>query len=177
MLVHWSTLVLPAFDLPSPTLYAIAPTYTPVPVTATPSETLTITLTPTATATAPSDTPAPITPSSTFGVDISGVVSMATQVNSSISTLLPVGNLQISQNGTPAGITQLAQQAGQGIGAVIVFGRELQMTQLDTGGMISFALVLLFFIIAVNIFVAVLPLLLYVAKLILQIIQTILSPF
>jgi len=179
-LIQWATLALPPVFLPSPTLYIIANTPTAIPVTATPAPTNTPTLTVTmfiTVDTGATGTAIAMVATATPILDVSGLSAMSTAVKDDLATLFPAGNLSVSMNGTPVGAAQIAQQSGSQIGAVILLARSLAATGFDAGGMISTSVLLLFFIVAIQLIVTVFPLVLYILKLILQVIQTILTPF
>jgi hypothetical protein len=179
-LIAWAPLILPTLNLPSPTLYVIPNSPTPIAVTATlsPTPTGTITQTPTisATPTNSSNGGGGVVPTA-YSFDTSSISNMGTAISQQFATLVPLGNLSVSVEGTQTGVVGLAQNAGNGIGGVIVFARTMTATGFDAGGMIMMALLLLVFIVAVQLFVTIFPIVIYIAKLILQVIQTILTPF
>jgi hypothetical protein len=176
--VIYPTLALPTLNLPSPTAYIPANTPTPQPISATPSQTLTPspTITPTGFISSPSPTPGP-SGGATYGADLSGVYNAATSVAGGVQTLVPIGQLSVSLNGTgtPTGLIGFAQNAGNSIGGVIVFARTISMTGFDAGGLITLGLSLIVFTAAVMIFVTVFPLLMYIVRLIIQIVGIILD--
>lgn len=172
-LILFATIALPTFNLPSPTLYVIRATPTPIPVTATPSITPSPTVTPSITPTSGATTGGgggSVPPPTSFSIDISSVSNFGTAVSAQFATIVPMANLEVPIDGTQVGVVGMAQNTGNGIGAVIVFARTITTTGFDAGGLITMALLLLVFIVAVQLFVVIIPLAIYIYKLVVQVV-------
>jgi hypothetical protein len=170
-LAAFPTLVLPTVDLVSPTTRPLQPTRTPAIITATP--TLTPTISPT-----PGDTPTPaiITATPNNGSIVEGARELGDQFDGYIPTIMPLSNVYISMYGTPSGAEVTAGRIGAGIASVVSVARSLELLEINKlGGIVTFPLVVLAFLIVTEGFFVFWPILNFIVtwsyKLIIFIVQ------
>lgn len=165
----WNVPFMPTLALASPTIRPTLPSPTPIPVTATPSQTLTFTPTPTLGAGTYTLTPTP-------ALDVSSIQTQISAQQNQISTLQALGTQQVSGlNGTPVDMNGSAGELATLIGPMIsqVKGVTGAASQSRTTSLITFAALVLGFILLVMIVTLLLPIIMNLIRLALQVIAAV----